>query len=122
MPYAVPQSSLFEYEGAPVLDGAAEWIANTLLGSVAVSLCVMAIAFIGLMMFSGRLPVRRAAFIVLGCFILLGAPVIASAFGGFWTERTSQPVTVYDMPAPEVREQLPPANYDPYAGASLRRE
>lgn len=51
-----------------------------LLGEVAVALCVIAVVLMGLMMLGGRLPVRDGLRAVLGCAVLLGAPVIAAGF------------------------------------------
>lgn len=103
--------------------GAVQWITASLLGSIALALCVLAVASVGLMMLAGRLPVRRGLSVVLGCFVLLGAPVIASAFVAGTQEAIEAPVPAViersDLPP---RKDLPPANYDPYAGASLRRD
>ncbi|CAN0559664.1 unnamed protein product, partial [Laminaria digitata] len=57
------------------------------------------------------------------CFILLGAPLIASAFLTV-AEPQSQIIEVPPPPpsAENPRGDVPPANYDPYAGASLRRD
>ncbi len=119
----LPQLILaFPGPGGSVLENAIGWINGLLLGSLAVGLCVLAVALVGLMMFEGRLPVRHGARVILGCFILLGAPVIASGFAGFWQEESVSPLPA---PAPDERlsprEPLPPSEYDPYAGASLRR-
>ncbi|MBD3730834.1 MAG: TrbC/VirB2 family protein [Sphingomonadales bacterium] len=106
--------------GAPALAEAVDWITETLLGSVATSLCVIAVATIGFMMVTGRMPVRQGLRIVLGCFVLLGAPVIAAALTGAGSEVSAPPPD--PPPTPEdLRGDLPPADYDPYAGASLRR-
>ena len=116
-------ASLFDAApGGRVAGDAVGWLTGTMLGAIAITLCILAVASVGAMMFTGRLPIRRGAQVVLGCFILLGAPVIASALfdlGG--------PVAGAQAEAPNVdesakpREDLPPAEYDPYAGASLRR-
>ncbi len=108
--------------GSPLVTAVA-WINDLLLGSLAVGLCVLAVALVGLMMFEGRLPVRHGARVILGCFILLGAPVIASGFAEFWQDESVGPPLA---PAPDERlrprEPLPQSDYDPYAGASLRRD
>lgn len=115
--------SLFETNGTSPLGDAAGWLSGTMLGSVAVLLCVLAVAFVGLLMLTGRVAFREGFRVVLGCFILLGAPIIASAF-----LTVAQPVPrVIEVPpaameADSPRGDLPPANYDPYAGASLRRD
>ena len=104
----------------PALVAAVEWLQGTLLGSVAIGLCVIAVAWVGLLMLQGRLPVREGARVILGCFILLGAPVIASGFLGLLQGGvTSPPQAPLAIELP-VREELPPPDHDPYAGASLR--
>ena len=70
--------SLFDAPAAPVLPSAANWVTGTLFGDVAVSLCVIAIAIMGILLMAGRLSVRDAARVVLACFVLLGAPLIAT--------------------------------------------
>lgn len=97
------------------------WINGVLLGSLAVGLCVLAVALVGLFMFTGQLPVRRGMRVILGCFILLGAPVIAAGLAGAWQQAAPDsppPLAIEEQP----RADLPPADYDPYAGASLRRD
>lgn len=69
-----PAQSLFEPQGSSAIADAAAWINGALLGSLAIGLCVIAVATIGLITLSGRLPVRRGMHVVLGCFVLLGAP------------------------------------------------
>ena len=100
-----------------------DWLNSLVLGSLAIGLCVIAVAIMGLMMFSGRLPLRQGLRVILGCFILLGAPVIAAGFMGIWQgaaeSPSAQPMLVENI---EQREPPPPANHDPYAGASLRRD
>lgn len=104
----------------PALVAAVEWVQGTLLGSIAIGLCVIAVAWVGFLMLQGRLPVREGARVILGCFVLLGAPVIASGFLGIWqggVATPSQAPPAVELPA---REELPPPDHDPYAGASLR--
>ena len=50
--------SLFDQPASSPFGVAAEWLTGTLLGSVAVSLCVIAIAFVGLGMMTGHLAAR----------------------------------------------------------------
>lgn len=113
--------SPFASQSAEPLQGAARWLTATLLGEMAVGLCVIAVAIIGLLMLSGRLPVRRGAAVVLGCFVLLGAPVIAGGFMGMGEETAGQTgFARSDDQALPLRQELPPSTYDPYAGASMR--
>jgi len=115
-------ASLFDSRGDPVLPVATDWVAATLLGSIAVGLCVLAVAFVGLMLMAGRLAVRDGLRVVIGCFVLLGAPVIAAGLRGAADEAYSaQPSDVIVQSVPEP-PPLPPSTYDPYAGASLRRD
>lgn len=101
--------------------GAIGWINGLLLGSLAVGLCILAVAFVGFLMFGGQLPVRRGMRVIVGCFVLLGAPVIATGLAGLWqVEGSSAPTPAIEEVQP--RDELPPAKYDPYAGASLRRD
>jgi len=70
--------SLFDAPAGPVLSSAAGWVTGTLFGDLAAALCVLAVAFVGLMLMSGRLAVRDGVRVVIGCFVLLGAPLIAA--------------------------------------------
>lgn len=100
-----------------------DWLNGLVLGSLAAGLCVIAVAVVGLMMLGGRLPVREGMRVILGCFILLSAPVIAAGFMGVWQSSVSRPLSKpFLVEKAEPRETPPPANYDPYAGASLRRD
>ncbi|NWE54557.1 TrbC/VirB2 family protein, partial [Brevundimonas sp. P7753] len=50
-----------------------QWVQELLLGPVATSIAVIAVAAIGLLMLSGRMNIRRSATVLVGCFILFGA-------------------------------------------------
>ncbi|MFW2446751.1 TrbC/VirB2 family protein [Qipengyuania citrea] len=98
------------------------WINGLLLGSLATGLCVLGVSLVGFLMLMGQIPIRHGMRVILGCFVLLGAPVIAAGLAGAW-QSASPPAPDPEVYVPtEVREPLPPADYDPYAGASLRRE
>lgn len=75
-------------------------------------------------MLTGRLPLRDGAQVAVGCFVLLGAPVIAAGFVGGGSEviETSSTPPPVVAPIESPRPDLPPANFDPYAGASLRKD
>ncbi len=114
--------SLFDPYSAPVLPAASDWVTGSLLGSVAISLCVIAIAFVGLRMMTGHFAVRDGLRVVAACFVLLGASTIATGLRGAAGEispaSVAEPVQAQAFPE---TAPLPPSNYDPYAGASLRR-
>lgn len=73
--------------GSGVIVGAVSWLQNTLLGTVATVVAVIAVAAVGFMMLTGRINWRHGAVVVLGLFILFGAASIvagirAAAAGG----------------------------------------
>lgn len=114
--------------GTSVFVSAARWIEAVLMGPVATSIAVMAVASVGLLMLSGRVNIRRGASVILGCFILFGAATIAQGLRGAASAVTrggsSQPVNVI-APTPQVVLEPPSEEpvevMDPYAGASFRR-
>jgi type IV secretory pathway VirB2 component (pilin) len=112
--------------GSSVLVAAISWLQDVLLGTVATSIAVIAVAAIGFGMLTGRVNIRHGATVVLGCFILFGASTIVNGL-----RYAANGVGVYDPPppaivaapppppAPRVQPTRPPAPYDPYAGASV---
>lgn len=118
--------SLADPPGASPLVAAVDWLEGTLLGTIATAIAVIAVASVGIMMFSGRVPARRGLMVVLGCFILFGAPAIAAGIQSFLAGSGGQPalapVPAAPAPPPPVAPApppYPPANRDPYAGASV---
>lgn len=113
-------SAAFEGSGTPAIETGANWLVSLTTGGLAVGLCILAIAIIGLLMLGGRAPVREGVRVILGCFILLGAPVIAGAFVTTGEYAGShQPTTDVTRSLPPPTRDLPPSAFDPYAGASL---
>lgn len=104
------------------IEAGAEWLAEMASGSLAIGLCVLAVALVGLLMLSGRLPVREGLRVALGCSLLLGAPVVASAFVLLGEKRGDYSAAGATFLPVDVRASLPSSNHDPYAGASLRQE
>jgi len=113
--------------GSGSLVAAALWVEQVLLGSAATAVAVIAVATIGFMMLAGRVDWRRAATVILGCFIIFGARSvavgIASAAGsGSGYYPTSQPAfTAPPPPAPSAPPATAPpsAPADPFAGAAV---
>ena len=73
--------------GSGVLVNAVNWLQGTLLGTVATTVAVIAVAAVGFMMLTGRINWRHGAVVILGCFVLFGAASIvagirAAAVGG----------------------------------------
>jgi len=60
---------------SPIL-AALQWIEGTLMGNVATTAAVIAVAVVGLMMLTGRIDWRRGLVVVLGAFIVFGAAAI----------------------------------------------
>jgi type IV secretory pathway VirB2 component (pilin) len=121
----VAAASLFDKPPHPILGAASDWTLGVLGGSLATSLCVIAVAILGLLLLTGSLRVRRGAQVVLGCFLLLGAGLLAAqlqrlAGGAAGSDRAGGDQVI--LPADVPLQVPPPANYDPYAGASLRRD
>lgn len=99
---------------------AAQWIEALLTGSVGTTIAIVAIAMTGFSLLSGHLAWRRGVGVVLGCFAIFGAGMIARDLMGL-ARTTSQPAALTvppPMPAPPPAK-VPPVNPDPYAGASV---
>ena len=111
----------FEQYSPTPIGNSANWLTTVLLDELAIALCIIAVAIIGLLLMTGRLAIRRGAMVALGCFIVLGAPILASAFVNVAeTGRTSDGYRSAPPVTGEPVRSLPPAGYDPYAGASMR--
>ena len=98
------------------------WINATLMGSLAAAVATVTIAFVGLAMLSGRLQARDAARVVLGCFILFGAPAMVAGLMASLRDgngAATLPIAGPPPSAPPPALPLTPPSYDPYAGASL---
>lgn len=65
-------------QGSGVLVNAVTWMQDTLLGTIATTVAVIAVAMIGFMMLTGRMNWRFGAVVILGCFILFGATSIVA--------------------------------------------
>jgi type IV secretory pathway VirB2 component (pilin) len=80
---ALPQAALAQVQGVdpqgsgPIVN-ALGWMQGTLLGNVATTAAVIAVAVVGLMMLTGRMNWRFGATVIVGCFILFGATAIVS--------------------------------------------
>jgi type IV secretion system protein VirB2 len=100
---------------------AVEWAVGVLLGSVATGLAVLAVAFLGFGMLLGHLDWRTGTRVVLGIFILFGAPMIARELAGFARSgeaAESGQVAAGAIPQqPALPKNAPVA--DPYAGAGM---
>lgn len=107
-------------DGEGVIVTAVRWIEATLLGSAATSVVILAIGFWGFAMLSGRLDLRTGARIILGAFILFGAPLIAYALMNTIRGDGRVEPNLAQASAPrEPAQQVVAPDYDPYAGAAI---
>ena len=104
---------------------AVNWLEASLVGTLATTVAIIAVAWFGMMLLAGHVPSRRGVQIIFGCFIIFGASSIAAgitnALGKGPTEFSSPapepPLLVVSPVAPLRPGPVPP--YDPYAGAAL---
>ena len=122
---AIPQASLTDAPPASAIASAANWVNDLLFGPLATVIAVIAIAWIGFAMLSGRVDVRRGLSVVLGCFLLFGARGIADGLRSSAVSDGAR--TASAVPPPPVYPAAPPAAanntnaFDPYAGAAVMR-
>ena len=64
--------------GSSPLISALNWVQGTLLGNLATTAAVIAIAAVGFMMLTGRMDWRRGLTVVIGAFIIFGAVSIVA--------------------------------------------
>ena len=101
------------------------WMQSVLLGPIATTVAVIAVASIGFLMLTGRIDIRRAAQVAIGCFIIFGASAIAQGIAGGANSLEGQQVSAAQAippqvsPPPPAPTSLPPKAYDPYAGAAV---
>lgn len=75
---ATPVHAASDPAGSGPIIAALSWLQGTLMGNVATTVAVMAVAMVGFMMLTGRLNWRFGATVILGCFILFGAASIVA--------------------------------------------
>jgi type IV secretory pathway VirB2 component (pilin) len=67
-----------EPQGSGPILAAVNWIEGTLLGNLATSVAVIAVAITGFMMLTGRVNWRHGITVIIGCFIIFGAAAIVA--------------------------------------------
>lgn len=101
-------------ESASPITAAIVWLQGALLGSATTMVAIIAIALFGVLMLSGRIDWRRGVRIVIGCFILFSAPMIAAgllgAAGAGPAERDAVP---FEAPAASTGSSASPLPYEP---------
>jgi type IV secretion system protein VirB2 len=72
---AFAQSTTSPRGSGPIV-AAVDWMRSGLLGPIATSVAVIAVAFIGFMMLTGRMNWKHGITVIVGCFIIFGATAI----------------------------------------------
>jgi len=96
---------------------ALEWVKSVLLGPAATTIAILAVASVGFLMLTGRTDLRRAARVIIGCFILFSASAIASGIVG--TLQPPPPPPHVAEPPAYVPSVPKPTSTDPFPGASI---
>ncbi len=63
-------------QGSGPILGAVNWVRGTMEGGIATAVAVIAVAFVGFMMLTGRMNWKHGITVIVGCFILFGAATI----------------------------------------------
>ena len=67
-----------EPAGSSPLLAALQWVQDTLLGRLATTAAVIAVALIGYLMLTGRFEWRRGLIVLVGIFVIFGAVTIVA--------------------------------------------
>lgn len=68
--------------GNDPITSALVWMQSILLGPIATTVAVMAVAGVGFMMLTGRMNWRYGATVIIGVFIIFGAPRLVATIQG----------------------------------------
>jgi type IV secretion system protein VirB2 len=72
------QAAAGDPAGSSPLLAALDWVQGTLLGTLATTAAVIAVAVVGFLMLTGRIEWRRGLTVIVGCFIIFGATAIVA--------------------------------------------
>jgi type IV secretion system protein VirB2 len=64
--------------GSSPLLASLEWVQGTLLGNLATTAAVIAVAVVGFLMLTGRIEWRRGLTVIIGTFVIFGASAIVA--------------------------------------------
>ena len=70
--------SVGEPAGSSPLLAEEDWVQGTLLGNLATTAAVIAVAVVGFLMLTGRIEWRRGLTVIVGCFIIFGDSAIVA--------------------------------------------
>jgi type IV secretion system protein VirB2 len=65
-------------QGSGPILAAVNWVRGTMEGGIATAVAVVAVAFVGFMMLTGRMNWKHGITVIVGCFILFGAATIVA--------------------------------------------
>jgi type IV secretion system protein VirB2 len=120
----VQQVSLSDPPPVSAITSAVTWVSDLVFGPLATIIAVIAVAWVGFAMLSGRIEIRRGLSVIFGCFLLFGAREIARDLRSTALSETV-PVSANVPPPPPFAKPPSAANapsgYDPYAGASVKQ-
>lgn len=113
--------SLADPAGSSVLVAAVTWLQETVLGTVATTVAIIAVAWVGLLMLMGRANFRYGLTVIAGCFILFGASSIVAGIQGSVASGSDRAFLAPppEIPAPTLPPAPPAVNRDPYSGAAM---
>ncbi len=75
---ALAQTAGTNPPGSGPINNALGWVQGTLLGNLATTAAVIAVAACGFMMLTGRMNWKFGATVIMGCFVLFGATAIVA--------------------------------------------
>lgn len=75
---AAPAHAQTDPSGSSPLIAALDWVQGTMMGNLATTAAVIAVAACGFMMLTGRLDWRRGLTVIVGCFVIFGAASIVA--------------------------------------------
>lgn len=113
--------SALDQTAPPDALAAAQWVDRMLVGPLGTSVAVIGVAWFGFALLAGRFSLKRGGLLVLGCFVLFGAPGIARALIGLEQGggAATAPISPEQITVPPPPVAVTPPPFAPYAGASV---
>lgn len=118
--YLMQPVSLFSPPTQSVFGGLSNWLDAQVIGELAIALCTVAVALVGFRMLSGHMSPRLGMRILLGVFLLLGAPVVAASIVSEVAPRPK--LGMLPIASQETPRDLKPSTDHPYGRASVRQD
>lgn len=117
-------NDLSDPTGSNAIVAAVDWLQGGVLGTIATTVAIIAVASVGYGMLTGRTNWRRGASVIVGCFIVFGVSSIvagirsttepAALYAPLQTAQTSTSIVI-----PRLPPQPPSLDSDPYSGATV---